>query len=403
LQLSKNRAKWGGIYVIANYRTLDERLSPIQKNQISPMKKAVKNQTEHKPVRAIILSLSLLVLATLPCPAQGAERPAAADVWERAQSLGARHNLDPLLIFAIACAESSLDPAADSGVARGIMQMTEDAWGDVSPLSYRKAWDWRENMDAATAYLAWLRDNLVKNGHYTPANLVAAYHFGPGRLDKAGFDVGRLPSVKNLIYREILAGRAPILPDPAPSRILERIWRRQTPLPESPETKGPLTLPVLPVPDSIRADDARFEIVMPSLISGSDPLDSQRLGTELKPLQPREPLELPQLVPPAPADDGSLDFGMLLHWDETQGAGAMLLPELDRSIGSGTEEDPLSAIPVLRTFPEESQDRESLDAQIPDEINQLQPPADFETPDGTRREPERDGDDGAGPLPPLNF
>ena len=355
---------------------------------LSLMKKAVKKGTNHNSARAIFAALFLVAPSLLPASADAADKPGSSAVWERAQSLGARYNLDPLLIFSVACAESSLDPSADSGVARGLMQMTEDAWGDVSPLPYRAAWDWQKNMDAASAYLARLRDNLEKNGRYTTANLVAAYHFGPGRLEKAGYDPSRLPAVKNLVYRDLLAGRAPTLPEPAPARTLEKAWRKPLPPDNKPARTGILPLPELPTLQ-VFAD----EPPAPATIASLPALP----GLTLSEPEPSLDFSLPELLPPAPPDGNILYFGTLLHYDAAEGD-TLLLPELDKTPEPGEPGDPLRTLPVLRSYPDSEPSDEDLDKPVDDTAPTPAEGAGAETPE---TEPRQDGGDEGGALPPL--
>ncbi len=296
------------------------------------MKKAVKNEAKHNTARAFALSLSLLFFFVAAPQTVLGERPSPREVWARAESLGARLDLDPLLIYAIACAESSLNPDADSGVARGLMQMSPQAWKDVSDRPYRDAWDWRANMDAAGAYLAVLRTRLAKNGKLTAANLVAAYHFGPGRLEKAGYDLSRLPQVQNLVYGDILAGRAPNLPAPAPERLVLRNWRGS--------------------PAAPRFEPAMKPLFIAPLLEAGAPADGLAVPARENPAA--EPpdrslaavpgLNLPALHPAIVPD--ALDLGPLLV-RENDGTTPLLLPALDLPEEEPQEAGDLFILPVL--------------------------------------------------------
>ncbi len=308
------------------------------------MKKAVKKEAKLNRIGAFALSLSFLfLLTTAPLCAFG-ERPTPREVWARAESLGARHDLDPLLLFSIACAESSLNPDADSGAARGLMQMSPQAWKDVTGRPYRDAWDWRANMDAAGAYLAILRARLAKNGRLSAANLVAAYHFGPGRLEKAGYDLARLPQVQNLVYGDILAGRVPNLPAPAPERLVLRSWRGTPAAPTFEHVEKPLF--VIPL---LVAEDAGVRAVVPAMENFSvlPAAVSERSFAAVP------ELKLPELLPAKVPE--ALDLGPLLV-RENDGTTPLLLPALDPPAEEVEAEGDLFILPVLSsdTPPEDS-------------------------------------------------
>jgi hypothetical protein len=319
------------------------------------MKKTVKKEAKHKAVGAFVLSLSIFFAAFLS-GAAFAERPEASEVWEKAENLGARYDIDPLLIFSIACAESSLNPEADSGVARGLMQMTSDAWKDATKRPYSDAWDWKANMDGACAYIAILKGRLERSGRLSPANLVAAYHFGPGRLEKAGYDFSRLPEVKNFVYRDILAGKAPRLPEPAPSRALGRRWR--SPAQVFAQTEKPLSFAPL-VSGALVAgtgDVKGSPAGAPSPLSAALPAIPAAKASSLLPdlADPAAPLALPTLT--IAKSPGALDFGPLLHWEGGDGSGetTLVLPELDRSATPGESDGEILNLPVLNTDGEPS-------------------------------------------------
>ena len=172
-------------------------------------------------MRAIFLGLATFILVFSFTRSCGASPVPADEVWTKAEHLGEEHDLDPLLIFAIACAESSLDAHADSGQARGLMQMTPHAWEEVTSRSFDEAWDWQENMEAAASYLQLLKSRLQEDDHYSWPVLVAAYHYGLGKIEQSRYDVTRLPQSRNLIYADLLKGRTPDLPAPAPVRPIE--------------------------------------------------------------------------------------------------------------------------------------------------------------------------------------
>jgi len=134
-------------------------------------------------------------------------------VWSYLQENAPDRNLDPGFVYALAWAESSLNPRAESSVARGIMQLTKPTWKDVSDKSYRHAWDWRTNIDVALDYLAFCRELLEKNQSFSYPLLAAAYRYGPYYVKNRNFDMNRIRQPKNEIYRRIFAGNIrPVAP-----------------------------------------------------------------------------------------------------------------------------------------------------------------------------------------------
>lgn len=137
-------------------------------------------------------------------------------VWQQAQREGERVGLDPGFIYAICWAESSLNAHARSRVARGIMQLTREAWKEVGAGRYGRAFDWERNMRAGVDYLAFCRDRLESAGQFSYARLAAAYRYGPYRLQAEGYDLKRMPEPRNVIYRRLFAGeRRPVEPPDA--------------------------------------------------------------------------------------------------------------------------------------------------------------------------------------------
>lgn len=134
-------------------------------------------------------------------------RISADKVYKIAGKLGEENNLDADFIFAIAMAESSLNSKANSGYARGMMQMSFNAWRDTTRLPYDLAYDWRLNLKVATRYLAFLRDQLAENGKFSYPRLAAAYRYGIGALQEADYSVSAMPQPANDIYEILFAGQ----------------------------------------------------------------------------------------------------------------------------------------------------------------------------------------------------
>ncbi|MGF1530958.1 MAG: lytic transglycosylase domain-containing protein [Puniceicoccaceae bacterium] len=159
-----------------------------------------------------IISVLMLFLAG-GCGRDAVKLVPAEEVWRAVQKEAAAANLDPGFVYAVVWAESSLNAHADSGVARGLMQLTKPAWEMVTTRRYDDAYQWRSNLKAGVAYLALNRDFLVKHQQFTYANLAAAYRYGRNRLQKEAFDLSRLPEPTNQIYRSLLGSNIwPVYP-----------------------------------------------------------------------------------------------------------------------------------------------------------------------------------------------
>lgn len=137
------------------------------------------------------------------------------DVWEFILKRAPEHQLDPGFVYSIAFAESSFNAYADSGVARGITQMSEGAWETVTDDSYERAWNWRTNLNTAMLYFSHCREILREEGHFNYPLLAASYRYGPGAVKRANYRISGLPTPKNDIYRAIFNGH--IHPFPPPS------------------------------------------------------------------------------------------------------------------------------------------------------------------------------------------
>ena len=123
--------------------------------------------------------------------------------------------LDPKFVYAICHAESSLDANAETSVARGMMQLTEAAWVDVTDLHYRQAFDWETNVEVGMLYLKRLKGMLESQEVFSYPRLAASYRFGYGALRKEKFMVSRLQTPVNRIYRKLFAGDMAPVPPPS--------------------------------------------------------------------------------------------------------------------------------------------------------------------------------------------
>ena len=263
------------------------------------------------------------------------------EVWAEAQMLGTRHNLDPLLLFSIACAESSLDPNAANGQARGLMQLTPQAWRDVTDRSFDDAWDWHANMEVSAQYLSRIRAELQRRRHYTWPVLAAAYHHGMGKVAKSGYNLNRLPPVRNHIYTQLFEGHTPYLPYPAPLRRISGTTPRQY-LPGNEETVV-LSIPALDVDEPEPEEEATVEIPEEDLYFEEFETLFRNLGAE----DSYDPFAVPyQLLLPPGLPESILDDSPT-HLDEIPG----LIPDLepiepeqptapdDKAADEGTQED----------------------------------------------------------------
>ncbi|MFA5257265.1 MAG: transglycosylase SLT domain-containing protein [Opitutales bacterium] len=186
----------------------------------------------------IVAALSLLILLARPWMADPVPPEQA---WQKATALGLQSGIDPLLIFAIACAESSLDGHASSARARGLMQLSPAAWESVSKRPFREAWKWQRNMEESVNYLKQIKDRQQTAGHYSWPALAAAYRYGPNAVQQVDYDLSRLPRSTNIIYKDLLAGKTPKLPFPATARPIMSDW--PPPAPKAPLQKPAETLP----------------------------------------------------------------------------------------------------------------------------------------------------------------
>lgn len=136
------------------------------------------------------------------------------DWWGLAQETGAKHGVDPRLVWAVIQAESTGEPLARSGAgAMGLMQLMPDTarWLGVS-----NPWDPRQNVDGGTRFLRMLLD-LFK-GDVTLA--LAGYNAGPGAVQQYGgvppFDETRLyvRRVREYLAQAPEISRAPAVSQP---------------------------------------------------------------------------------------------------------------------------------------------------------------------------------------------
>ena len=132
-------------------------------------------------------------------------------VWAKIKKEAPDLGLEPAFVYAICHAESSLDSKAETSIARGMMQLTEAAWSDVSNLHYRTAFQWETNVEVGMLYLNRLKAMLESVDRFNYPRLAASYRYGYGALRKEQFMVSRMKTPVNRIYRKLFAGQlAPV-------------------------------------------------------------------------------------------------------------------------------------------------------------------------------------------------
>jgi len=137
------------------------------------------------------------------------------DIEKAADQVG----LKPEFIYAICVAESTLNPRADSGYAKGLMQLSKVAWKEVSKRPYSQAYNPQANLEVGAAYLNHLKEFLEKHGKFDYALLAACYRYGPYAVKDAGFRISRLKKPHNKIYQQLFAGNtAPVEIPAKPSK-----------------------------------------------------------------------------------------------------------------------------------------------------------------------------------------
>lgn len=168
--------------------------------------------------RTAVLMFGVALLISLGgCGRSEVRQIPPEEVWQFIVRETRAHHIDPGFVFAIAMAESSLNAHAVSsnGSARGIMQMSEAAWNDVTRRSWRHAYNWKTNVRMAIRYMVLQRERLIDDGKFNYMRLAGAYRWGYATLRQANFDVNRLPRSTNRIYLEIFSGNIRPVPEPA--------------------------------------------------------------------------------------------------------------------------------------------------------------------------------------------
>jgi soluble lytic murein transglycosylase-like protein len=164
---------------------------------------------------AVVLGVVMGVLAIFLAQKYRAPREQVSPeaVWTVVYELSPQVDLDPEFVYALAWAESGLNPKARSSVARGIMQITRPAWNEVTDESYRLAWEWQTSIRVGIDYLAYCRDYLKSRDSFSYPLLAASYRYGPYHVQDNNFDIKQVKPPKNEIYQRIFAGNVrPVAP-----------------------------------------------------------------------------------------------------------------------------------------------------------------------------------------------
>lgn len=94
----------------------------------------------------------------------------------------AEYELDPLFVAAVIKAESGFNENASSGVAHGLIQLTDDTAAFIaqnSGLDYEKRLEPRTNIRMGCYYICYLREKFVDMD-----TALAAYNAGPANVSR---------------------------------------------------------------------------------------------------------------------------------------------------------------------------------------------------------------------------
>ena len=134
----------------------------------------------------VLVCIAAVILTVLPPLARKADQLLYPRKYsQQVEQWAAEYGLDPLLVYAFIRTESGFDPAATSSVeARGLMQMTEDAFewvqyrmGDQSGVTYADIFDPEVAIKYGTYMLHLL---LTETGDEMLA--ICSYHAGMGNV-----------------------------------------------------------------------------------------------------------------------------------------------------------------------------------------------------------------------------
>jgi len=165
-------------------------------------------------VAFIIIAFGLLFAGCRRIDSAVGDPATRETVWQAIQPVAKRYRIEPAFIYALVAAESNFDPRAQNGEARGLMQIKPGAWRTVSSAPYEPTvWEWRRNLECGVDYLAWCRNTLHQKRKFSYPLLLASFHYGFDYVQERDFDLRRLDSPDNGIYREMWRGNlSPVLP-----------------------------------------------------------------------------------------------------------------------------------------------------------------------------------------------
>ena len=156
-------------------------------------------------INSFFIALVVVVAILFFIPTKAEASPVA--IWPYVQKEATQAGLDPHFVYAIAFAESTLDPFADSGRARGVMQLKEIAWKTVTDIPYAYAWDWQTNIRVGIAYLNHCKTILIKKNRFSYPMLAATYRYGPTYMKNKGYNMSKVQKSTNKVYQQILSGK----------------------------------------------------------------------------------------------------------------------------------------------------------------------------------------------------
>lgn len=168
--------------------------------QMKSQESTIKSRASSFLIAALVVLAILFII-----PTSTSASPVA--IWPYVQKEATEAGLDPHFVYAIAFAESTLDPFADSGRARGVMQLKEIAWKTVTDIPYAYAWDWQTNIKVGIAYLNYCKNILLKNNRFSYPILAASYRYGPTYMKKIGYNMSKVKKSTNKVYKQILSGK----------------------------------------------------------------------------------------------------------------------------------------------------------------------------------------------------
>ena len=169
------------------------------------MKSQTNKQLLKSRINSFLIAAVVVVAILFFIPTRADASPIA--IWPYIQKEATQAGLDPHFVYAIAFAERTLDPFADSGKARGVMQLKKIAWKTVTDIPYAYAWDWQTNIKVGIAYLNHCKTILVKNNRFSYPMLAATYRYGPTYMKNMGYNLGNIKKSKNKVYQQILSGK----------------------------------------------------------------------------------------------------------------------------------------------------------------------------------------------------